>query len=40
VVALSLCSALALNAHAEGLEAIKREALAGLGRALDEHVAI
>ena len=35
VLALSLCSALALSAHAQGLEAVEREALVGLDRALD-----
>jgi aminoglycoside phosphotransferase (APT) family kinase protein len=33
VLALALSAALALNAHAEGLEAVEREALAGLERA-------
>jgi aminoglycoside phosphotransferase (APT) family kinase protein len=33
VLALNLCAALAAQAHAEGLEAVAREALAGLDRA-------
>jgi aminoglycoside phosphotransferase (APT) family kinase protein len=36
VLALSICAALALYAHAEGLPNVEREALAGLARALDE----
>jgi aminoglycoside phosphotransferase (APT) family kinase protein len=36
VLALSICAALALYAHAEDLPNVEREALAGLARALDE----
>jgi aminoglycoside phosphotransferase (APT) family kinase protein len=38
VLAFSLCAALACNAHAEGLAAVEREALAGLERALDDRI--
>ena len=37
VLALSICAALALYAHAEDLPNVEREALAGLARALDER---
>ncbi len=37
VLAFSLCAALALYAHAEKLQNVKHEALAGLARALDDH---
>jgi aminoglycoside phosphotransferase (APT) family kinase protein len=40
VVALSLCAALAGHAHAEGLDHLEREALAGLGRALDGDISV
>jgi aminoglycoside phosphotransferase (APT) family kinase protein len=36
VLALALSAALAWNAHAEGLEAVEREALAGLDRAMND----
>jgi aminoglycoside phosphotransferase (APT) family kinase protein len=37
VLALSICAALALYAHAEDLPNVEREAFAGLARALDER---
>jgi aminoglycoside phosphotransferase (APT) family kinase protein len=40
VLAFSLCAALACNAHAEGLPAAEREALAGLERALDDRITL
>lgn len=36
VLAVSLCAALAANAHAEGLAAVEREAFAGLDRAVKD----
>jgi hypothetical protein len=36
VLALSICAALALYAHAESLPRVEREALAGLARALED----